>query len=144
MSQLSEQVSVGVNRMSVLSEVGLETIAERLRPPVLIVSTLVGRGMYTLGQAFQERCSVGDGIEHIAIEDCLPSSAVSEDLQRYRLISNRVPILLNLIYRVPFFYYRKYVRECRGHGSDLGTLKQRIDALNPGTVLCISHRPAFW
>ena len=122
----------------------VETIAQRLQPPVLIVSTLVGRGMYTLGQALVERFSPGDRIEHLAVEDCLPSSAVSEDLRRYKLISNRLPILLNLVYRVSFFYYRKYRRESRNHGSDLCRMKERIAALNPRTVLCVSHRPAFW
>ena len=122
----------------------VEMIAQRLQPPVLVISTLVGRGMYTLGQAFVERFSPDDRIEHIAVEDCLPSSAVSEDLRRYKVISSRIPVLLNLVYRVPFFYRRKYARESRDRPSDLSKMKKRIAALNPKTVLCVSHRPAFW
>jgi hypothetical protein len=111
---------------------------------VLIVSTVVGRGMYSLGEAFQERFGAAGAVEHIAIEDYLPANAVEEDLRRYKFISNRMPFLLNLVYRVPFFYYRKYRREASSRASDLRALKQRIEAINPGTVLCISHRPAFW
>lgn len=130
--------------MPVRPSFDVEMIARRLQPPVLVMSTLVGRGMYTLGEAFVERFSPDDRVEHMAVEDCLPSSAVSEDLRRYKLISNRAPALLNLVYRVPFFYRRKYTRESRNRPSDLSTMKERIAALNPRTVLCVSHRPAFW
>jgi hypothetical protein len=122
----------------------LEDISTRLPAPVLIVSTVVGRGMYTLGEALRERFPRGHVVEHLAIEQFLPPSAVAEDLHRYKLISNRLPALLNLVYKVPIFYYRKYVREARGRGADLRALRDRIAALNPGTVLCVSHRPAFW
>jgi hypothetical protein len=130
--------------MPVESAVDLEAIANRLSPPVLIVSTVVGRGMYSLGEAFQERFRASDDVEHIAIEDYLPANAVKEDLRRYKFISNRMPFLLNLVYRVPLFYYRKYLRETSSRASDLRALKERIEAKNPKTVLCISHRPAFW
>ncbi len=97
-----------------------------------------------LGEAFRERFRASDDVEHIAIEDYLPSNAVEEDLRRYKLISNTMPWLLNLVYRVPLFYYRKYLREASWRGSDLQALKARIDNMKPRTILCISHRPAFW
>jgi hypothetical protein len=122
----------------------LEGISTRLPPPVLIVSTIVGRGMFTLGEALRERFSTGAVVEHVAVERCLPARAVSEDLSRYKLISNRLPVLLNLVYKVPIFYYRKYVREAHWGVSDLTALRERIAALDARTVLCISHRPAFW
>jgi hypothetical protein len=129
--------------MPVESAFDLEAISARLSAPVLIVSTVVGRGMYAMGEAFQERFRASN-VEHIAIEDYLPSNAVEEDLRRYKFISNRMPFLLNLVYRVPVFYYRKYLREASSRAADLRALKERIEATNPGTVLCISHRPAFW
>ena len=68
--------------MPVESAFDLETISDRLSGVVLIVSTVVGRGMYTLGEAFRERFRASDDVEHIAIEDYLPSNAVEEDLRR--------------------------------------------------------------
>lgn len=122
----------------------LETLGDLLEPPVLIVSTVVGRGMYTLGEAVRERLADPSAVELVAIEDLLPGSAVGEDLRRYKWISNRVPFLLALIYTIPLFYYRKYLRERWINWSDLRSLKQKIEAVNPRTVLCVSHRPAFW
>ena len=122
----------------------LETLGDVLKPPVLIISTVVGRGMYTLGEAVRERLGDPAAVEHVAVEDHLPGSAVGEDLRRYKWISNRLPLLLNLIYTVPLFYYRKYLRESLFNWSDLASLKGMIEAAKPRTVLCISHRPAFW
>jgi hypothetical protein len=130
--------------MPIESAFDLEAISARLPPPVLIVSTVVGRGMYSLGEAFRERFRAFDEVEHIAVEDYLPANAVQEDLRRYRFISSRMPVMLNLVYRVPLFYYRKYRRETSARASDLHALQRKIAALNPRTVLCISHRPAFW
>jgi len=130
--------------MPIESDFDLEAISRRLPPPVLIVSTVVGRGMYSLGEAFRERFRASDEVEHIAVEDYLPTNAVQEDLRRYRFISSRMPVMLNLVYRVPLFYYRKYRRETSSRASDLRALQQKIAAMKPRTVLCISHRPAFW
>jgi hypothetical protein len=122
----------------------LDNLAASLEAPVLIVSTVVGRGMYTLGEALQESFTPGAVVGHMAVEDYLPGSAVAEDLKRYKFISDRLPFLLYLVYKLPVFYYRKYLRESLGGGSDLGALGRHIEALNPRTVLCVSHRPAFW
>jgi hypothetical protein len=122
----------------------LDNLSASLQPPVLLVSTVVGRGMYTLGEALRERFAPGDAVEHVAVEDYLPGRAVGEDLRRYKLISNAAPFLLYLVYKLPIFYYRKYLRERLGRGADLEALRRRIEALSPRTVLCVSHRPAFW
>src|SRR5262249_25083897 len=115
-----------------------------LEPPVLIISTVVGRGMFTLGEAVRERMADPSTVQHVAVEDHLPRSAVDEDLRRYKWISNHVPFLLSMIYTIPLFYYRKYVREMWNNRSDLRPLKDKIVAVKPRTVLCVSHRPAFW
>jgi hypothetical protein len=111
--------------------------------PVLIVSTRVGRGMYSLGEAIAERITSGVPVHHIDIEAFLPARGLQEDLNRYRSISSKWPWLLNLVYRVPVFYYRKYLRE-RVRPADLKTLAEEIARCAPRTVICVSHRPAFW
>lgn len=113
-------------------------------PPVLIISTHVGRGMFTLGDAFQERLPKDWVCHHHAIEEFLPRSAIDEDVRRYRFIISRMPFLLHVIYRVPFFYYRKAWREQRGAGTDLSRLQTRIEETGALTVVCVSHRAAFW
>jgi hypothetical protein len=121
-----------------------EAITAGFAPPVLLVSTVVGRGMYSLGEAIQERCSNPAAVSHIAVEDFLPQRAVTEDLRRYKWLSNHLPFLLYLVHTVPVFYYRKYLRERLRSGVDLQELKAKIEAVRPRTVVCISHRPAFW
>ena len=98
--------------------------------PVLIISTKVGRGMYTLGEAIAERIPAGVRIEHVDIESLLPVRGRREDLDRYRAISSNWPWLLNLVYRVPIFYYRKYLRE-RLAPADLGGLAGEIERVRP-------------
>jgi hypothetical protein len=122
----------------------LETFGDFLEPPVLIVSTVVGRGMFTLGEAVRERFAQPSAVQHIAIEHNLSQASVDEDMHRYKWIYNHLPFLLRLIYTVPLFYYRKFLRESWLNWSDLALLKAKIVAVNPRTVLCISHRPAFW
>jgi UDP-N-acetylglucosamine:LPS N-acetylglucosamine transferase len=121
----------------------LGQVLARARVPVLVVSTKVGRGMYSLGEAIVERMPAGTAVEHIDIESLLPPSGLREDLERYRAISNHWPWLLNLVYRVPVFYYRKYLWE-RVIPADLSALRKKIDRMRPRTVICVSHRPAFW
>lgn len=115
-----------------------------LEPPVLIVSTVVGRGMYALGEAVRERFAAPESVHHVPIEDLLPARALGEDLKRYKFISTRLTPLLHLIYRCPVFYYRKLVRERWVHATDLSALRATIDRLGIRTVVCISHRAAFW
>jgi hypothetical protein len=121
-----------------------EPILAKLEPPVLLVSTHVGRGMYTLGEAVCERFPGPAGVGHFHVEQFLPGRAVMEDLKRYQWLTNYIPFVMNVIYRVPLFYYRKYARECFRSGSDLTNLKDAIARAKARTVLCISHRPAFW
>jgi SAM-dependent methyltransferase len=120
-----------------------DELGTRFQPPVLIVSTVVGRGMYTLGEALRQRLETCEAIEHVAIEDYLPPAAVAEDLRRYKFISNRLPALLYLVYKLPIVYYRKYLREL-AWPSNLRSLQAKVDAFKPRTVICVSHRPAFW
>ncbi|OGW74804.1 MAG: hypothetical protein A2Z72_05980 [Omnitrophica bacterium RBG_13_46_9] len=119
-------------------------LLRRFEPPVLIVSTVVGRGMHSIGEAVRERFPEKYKVCHIPIEEFLPENAVNEDLKRYKIISDKFTALLYLIYSVPFFYYRKYLREKFLNRASLKRLKAKIEALNAKTVICISHRPAFW
>jgi hypothetical protein len=122
---------------------GLCELLAQAAGPVLIVSTKVGRGMYSLGEAIAERIPASVDVEHVDVERFLPSRGREEDLERYRTISSNWPWLLNLVYRVPIFYYRKYLRE-RLVPADLSSLAAEIHRVRPRTVICVSHRPAFW
>ena len=122
----------------------IEEIVKDLNTPALILSTFVGRGMHTLGEAVRECFPESAKVYHHPIEEFLPKRAVDEDLRRYKIISNKFRFLLYLIYKLPFFYYRKYLREKFFSKNDLGVLKNKIEELNIKTVICISHRAAFW
>lgn len=114
------------------------------KPPVLIVSTAVGRGMYTIGEAIRQQLGDSRPVYHFPVEDFAPPRVVNEDLERYKYISNNFPALLYLVYKIPLFYYRKYLREKLFDSADLVSLRAKIEALNINTVICVSHRPAFW
>ena len=122
----------------------LDRILASLEAPVLIISTHVGRGMFYLGEALREHFPHPGQVEHIPIEAVLPPRAVREDLKRYKFIANRLTPLLYLIYKCPLFYYRKYLREKRLRAADLSALEERITGAGIRTVVCISHRAAFW
>jgi hypothetical protein len=122
----------------------LEQLHERLKGPVLIVSTKVGRGMYYLGEALREKLGPHIEIHHVAIEDFQSKKSVNEDLERYKVISNRIPWLLYFIYKFPFVYYRKYFREKYLNVSDLSPMRRYIESRGIKTVFCINHRSAFW
>lgn len=124
--------------------VEIKDICGRFQPPVLLVSTRVGRGNISIAEAMIESFPGDIAAHHVCVEDLLPARAVREDLARYKLISNRFRFLLQLIYRVPFFYYRKYLRERFMGQSDLGALAKKIAAVKARTVICVSHRPTFW
>jgi hypothetical protein len=120
-----------------------DAIWQEFEAPVLIVSTRAGRGMYSIGEAIRERLPVNALCEHICIEDFLPPDRVEADLNRYRLICRYSPPLLALVYSIPWFYKRKYLAECRSP-SNLSKLFDRIASSRAATVICVSHRAAFW
>lgn len=122
----------------------VEELAEHFQPPVLIVSTAVGRGMYAIGEAIQQRLREKHPVYHVTIEELSPPEVVSEDLERYKYISNNFPVLLYLVYKIPLFYYRKYLREKLFNTANLESLRAKVEALNISTIICVSHRPAFW
>lgn len=122
----------------------LTSALQKLKPPVLIVSTIVGRGMYSIGDAIKNLLGKTDDIYHVPIEKLMNPKAYNEDFKRYQLISNKMPFLLNLMYKVPFFYYRKLFREKYFGNSDLHRIQKKMAELKINSVLCISHRPAFW
>jgi hypothetical protein len=120
-----------------------DAIWQRFKGPVLIVSTSAGRGMYSVGEAIRERLPADYACEHVCIEDFLPPDRVAADLDRYRLICRYSPALLALVYSIPWFYKRKYRAECRSP-SNLSKLADRITSFRAETVICVSHRAAFW
>jgi hypothetical protein len=64
---------------------GWEAVAAGFEPPVLLVSTFVGRGMYSLGEAIRERRPAPAAVAHVPVEEFLPRRAVAEDLRRHIL-----------------------------------------------------------
>ena len=119
-------------------------LASQFAPPILIVSTQVGRGAYVLGEAIQQELSCLPDVHHQPIEELVSTAIINEDVKRYRFISTHLPWLLYLVYKVPLFYYRKYLRERIFARADLSKLQNALDAFQIRTVLCVSHRPAFW
>src|SRR5262249_10326008 len=122
----------------------VEHLSEHFEPPILIVITVVGRGMYSIGEAIQERLGGGGDVYHVPVKEVVSSEVVNEDLRRYNFISNNFPFLLYLVYKIPLFYYRKYLREKLFNLANLEALQRKIESLQVKTVICISHRPAFW
>ncbi|HEX7335253.1 MAG TPA: hypothetical protein VF290_27375 [Pyrinomonadaceae bacterium] len=122
----------------------VEDLSDHFEPPILIVSTVVGRGMYAIGEAMQQRLGDKHPVYHVPVEEFVSPEVVHEDLERYKFISSNLPVLLHLVYRVPLFYYRKYLREKLFNVVQLGRLREKIEALGTKTVICVSHRPAFW
>src|SRR4051794_16302024 len=123
------------DRTESAGESALRQILSRAAGPVLVISTKVGRGMFSLGEAIVEQIPSGIVVEHVDIESLLPARGVQEDLSRYRVISSRWPWLLNLVYRIPIFYYRKYLRE-RVTPTNVSRLAQELERVCPKTVIC--------
>ena len=73
----------------------------------------------------------------------MPAGIVNEDLVRYKLISTYFPFILSAIYTVPIFYYRKLLRE-KLRVTHLSALRRFIEDHRVVTVICVSHRQAFW
>jgi UDP-N-acetylglucosamine:LPS N-acetylglucosamine transferase len=122
----------------------ISELAGQFKPPVLVLSTNVGRGVVSIGEAVAEKLGECYRVYHEPIEDFLPAAALAEDVKRYRFISTKLPFLLNIPYRFPPVYYRKYFREKYIAKTRLDSLKARIDELGIKTLICCSHRPAFW
>jgi hypothetical protein len=122
----------------------LQRELDALARPLLILSTAVGKGMWSLGEAARERAAGRGPVEHRTIEEFLPASALREDVARYRAISTHAPWLLHLPYRIPAIYRRKLLRERYLRTTDLGALAETIRERPFRSVLAVSHRPAFW
>lgn len=122
----------------------LQAELDALPRPLLVLSTVVGRGMFSIGEALVERASGRGPVDHRPIEDFLPPAGVREDVERYRAISSRFPLLLNIPYRFPLLYKRKLLRERHFRTTDLSELERFVAQGGYRAVLAVSHRPAFW
>jgi hypothetical protein len=122
----------------------VEELGAVFEQPILLVSSIVGRGNYSVGEAFQERLGGPDRIHHVAVEELVGANVVKEDLHRYRYISTHHPWVVHAIYRVPIFYYRKYLRERVLGRADLSLLERAVADHGIRTIVSVSHRPAFW
>ncbi|MBP7088159.1 MAG: hypothetical protein KBB01_02530 [Candidatus Omnitrophica bacterium] len=129
--------------MLLKTEPCLEKALKILEEPVLIISSQVGGGNVSIGEALKERLK-DYKVSHVLIEDIEPSALIREDILRYKFISDNFPFVLNLIYRIPIFYYRKLARERIFKNKNLKRLRETIDSLKIKTVVSISHRPTFW
>jgi hypothetical protein len=114
-----------------------------LQKPVLVLSSRAGRGNTSIAEAICEHFLEPASVVHRSIEDFLPPAIVAEDLSRYRLISNHFPLLLAAIYKIPFFYARKLERE-KSRRTRLEALEQFLATNGIKTIVCVSHRQAFW
>ena len=47
----------------------IEDLVTKFEPPVMVLSTFVGRGMYYIGEAVKERFSDNSKVYHFPIED---------------------------------------------------------------------------
>ena len=120
------------------------SIMNRLEKPILFVDTTVGHGNVSVADALLETFEDKEQIYRMHIEDLVTKKIVNEDYKRYKFISNNIPFLLNLIYRIPLFYYRKMIREQMSGSENTQKIKEVLERLDIKTVVCISHRPAFW
>jgi hypothetical protein len=116
---------------------------DSLARPVLVLSSRAGRGNVSIAEAIVEHFSDRSAVVHRSIEDFLPAAIVNEDLRRYRLLSNHLPILLAGMYTIPFLYARKLARE-RLRRTRLEALEQFLAAEGIKTIVAVSHRQAFW
>jgi hypothetical protein len=132
-----------VNALAPVDDPLAAQLAE-LAGPVLVLSTRVGRGMWSLGEALLERMAARTDVWHQAVEEFLPANALREDLGRYRAIASHCPLLLHLPYRFPPIYWRKLWRERRWRTTDLGRLHAFVRERGVRSVVAVSHRAAFW
>ena len=130
--------------MSTAREDLLQVELDALPRPLLVLSTAVGRGMFSIGEALVERAAGRGTVDHRPVEDYLPSEGLREDVERYRAISSRFPVLLHVAYRFPPIYQRKLLRERHLRATDLAQLERFLAQGGYRAVLAVSHRPAFW
>src|SRR5262245_21759230 len=121
------------------SEDSLQLELDALPRPLLVLSTAVGRGMFSIGEALLERAAGAGRVDHRPIEDFLPRAGLREDVERSRAISSRFPVLLNIAYRFPLIYKRKLLRERHLRATDLGQLQGFLAQGGYRAVLAVSH-----
>lgn len=114
-----------------------------LPKPLLILSSRAGRGNISIAEAVYEYLTPDCQVFHRSIEDFMPRDIVHEDLVRYKFISNHIPHLLSAIYTIPLFYQRKLIRE-KLKKTRLDKYREFLETNRIQTVVCISHRQAFW
>lgn len=114
-----------------------------LEHPVLVLSSRAGRGNISIAEAICELFSDPAAVIHRSIEDFLPAAMVKEDLVRYRFFSDHLPLVLAGMYTIPLFYARKLVRE-QLRSTRLAMLEQFLRSHGIKTIVCVSHRQAFW
>jgi hypothetical protein len=122
----------------------LQAALDALPRPLLILSTAVGRGMHSIGEGLAERGAGRGELVHRTIEEFLPAKGLREDVERYRAISSRLPLLLHLPYRFTPIYRRKLLRERLFDTTDVSLLSDYLAKSAFRAVLAVSHRPAFW
>jgi UDP-N-acetylglucosamine:LPS N-acetylglucosamine transferase len=125
------------------NNMSLQKDVRTFNEPVLVVTTSAGGGAVSIGDALVEMMA-DKKVKRIKLEEYLPKRAAIEDFERYKKIVKHAPWLLNIIYRVPIFYLRKYLRERFFFKDDLKTLEKVINRYKPKTIVCISHRTLFW
>ncbi len=122
----------------------LSDLHHYLEAPVLILSTTVGKGNVSVGNAIAKAISDHVKTMHYPIEEFLPEEAVVEDLVRYKFISNHIPFLLKIIYKFSPIYRRKLLRERFLKTTRLNRLREKVESVGARTVIGVSHRPTFW
>ncbi len=85
-----------------------------------------------------------DDVVRMSVEDIIPENVKNEDHHRYKFISDNIPFILNIIYRIAFFYYQKLLRERFSGTANLKIMNGIFAKTQFKNVICISHRPAFW
>src|SRR5215475_8158980 len=116
----------------------------RLQPPVLILSSFAGRGNRSIAEGILEEAPNDWQIFHESFEDFVSVDTKHKELGHYHWIVRHTPSLLRLIYTIPFFYYRKYVLQRFFPTSTTKLLHRYVQENGIRSMLCISHRSAFW
>lgn len=111
--------------------------------PIWILSSLAGRGNYSVGEAI--RCRLDEpGVAHRPIEELLPPAMVRRHFGRHRLLCQTFPALLRLLYAFPVRYRLAELAARVGTPAGLTQLQAALSPGRVGTVVATSHRAAFW